>query len=105
METIVRSNTAARAAHSSDKPKTSRTAFWSRIEFSRFGIISMLVIIIGCIGGIAAAFGADGSVVQLAMVAFPTIISLALVLAVAPMRIILFMSALAIVLDLLVLIF
>jgi len=105
METIIRSNTAAQAAHSSGKSKASQIAFWNKIEFSRFGIISMLVIIIGCIGGIAAAFGANGSIAQLAMVAFPTIISLALVLAVAPMRVILFVSSLAVILDPVVLIF
>lgn len=105
METVIRSTAATQATTASRQPNTSLNAFWSKIEFSRFGIISMLVIIIGCIGGIAAAFGADGSIAQLAMVAFPTIISLALVLAVAPMRVILFVSSLAVILDLIVLVF
>jgi|GEM_PF-1566771 len=76
--------------------------FWNRVEAGRFAIIPMLLIITACIGGIAAAFGAAGSTFQLALTAFPTIISLALVLAVAPMKAILYLSAVSLLLDLLV---
>lgn len=79
--------------------------FWNKMEFSRYGVISMLVIIIGCLGGIAAAFGAHDSALELSLIAFPTIISLALILAVAPMRAIVYLCSIAIVLDLIVLIF
>lgn len=85
--------------------KISNTAFWNKLEFSRYGIISMLVLITGCLGGIAAAFGAHGSSLELALIAFPTILSLALILAVAPMRAILYLCSIAVALDLIVLIF
>lgn len=81
------------------------TDFWSKLEFSRYGVISMLVLIIGCLGGISAAFGAHGSALELSLIAFPTIISLALILAVAPMRTIVYLCSVALVLDLIVLIF
>ncbi|MBA3680377.1 MAG: hypothetical protein H0W73_04300 [Bacteroidetes bacterium] len=85
--------------------KSSNTEFWNKVEFSRYGIISMIVLITGCFGGIAASFGAHDSSLELALIAFPTIISLALVLAVAPMKTIIYLSSVAIILDLIVLIF
>ena len=79
--------------------------FWNRTEAGRFAIIPMLLIVTACTGGIAAAFGAAGSTFQLALTAFPTILSLALVLGVAPMKAIVYLSAVSLLLDLLVLIF
>lgn len=88
--------------HNAHVTRTGAAAFWESLEFNRFGIISILVVIIGCSGGIAASFGAGDSLVKLAMIAFPSIVSLALILAVAPMRVIFYMALLAITLDLLV---
>ncbi len=99
METTI--NTTTRK-HNARVTSTGSTTFWDSLEFNRFGIISILVVIIGCSGGIAASFAAGDSLVKLAMIAFPSIISLALILAVAPMRIIFYMTLLAITLDLLV---
>ncbi len=76
------------------------SAFWDKLEFSRYGIISMQLAILGCLGGLTAAFGAHGEIIKLAFVAFPTIISLALTLAVAPMRLIIWSSVIALAFDL-----
>jgi hypothetical protein len=84
---------------------TRQSKFWNSLEFNRFGLIPLLLLIVGCIGGIAAAYGAQASILKLSMIAFPTIISLAMVLAVAPMRIIAFVSAIAILLDVAVFLF
>lgn len=81
------------------------THFWKKAEFNRFGIIPVLLLVVGCMGGFAASYGAGESTVRLAMVAFPSIVSLALMLAVAPMRLIIWMSSVAVMLDLMVLIF
>lgn len=85
--------------------KNTKPEFWSKLEPSRYGIISMLVLITGCLGGIAASFGAHDSTLELSLIAFPTIISLALILAVAPMRAIVYLCSIAVILDLIVLIF
>ncbi|MCZ8285016.1 MAG: hypothetical protein O9353_06130 [Bacteroidia bacterium] len=98
METTVKS-TYGTTSHSENKMVSS---IWDSMEFNRFGIISILVVLIGCTGGIAASFGAGDSLIKLAMIAFPSIISLALILAVAPMRVITYMAALAITMDILV---
>jgi hypothetical protein len=78
---------------------------WKTIENSRFVIIPMLLIIIGCCGGIAAGFGAGDDAFQLALTSFPTIIALAFVLGVAPMKAIIYLSAAALLLDAFVLLF
>jgi hypothetical protein len=103
METTINSNQ-IRTSSKETKQQT-LSSFWDKAEFNRFGIISMLVVILGCIGGMAASFGAGDSIIKLAMIAFPTIITLALILAVAPMKVITYMSILAITLDALVFIF
>jgi hypothetical protein len=85
--------------------KNKLSEFWADSESNRFGIIPILVVVIACIGGITAAYGTYSDTFRLALVVFPTIISLALVLAVAPMRWILSISTLAILIDLLLFIF
>lgn len=104
METTIKSNQTRITSKNADA-QHSIFSFWNKLEFSRFGIISILVVVLGCVGGVAASFGAGDSILKLAMIAFPTIITLALILAVAPMKLITYMSILAIVLDILVFIF
>lgn len=101
METTIKS-THKDVLHSETR---SLSTLWKNMEFNRFGIIAILVVILGCLGGLAASFGAADNLLKLSMVAFPTIISLALVLAVAPMRVIVYVSAIALILDVLVIIF
>lgn len=105
METTIKSNQTANAVNSAKVISATKNTFWDKMEFNRYGIISMLVVFIGCLGGVAASYGAQTDVLKLALIAFPTIISLALVLAVAPMRAILYLSGVAVILDLIILIF
>jgi hypothetical protein len=105
METTIKSKNDTLSVHNQSSKKENYSLFWGNVEFNRFGIISMLILFIGCIGGFAASFGAHGDVLKLAMIVFPTIIALALILAVAPMRLIIYLCSIAIILDLIVLIF
>lgn len=106
MDTTIKSYQNNVSANTNTKTKTktanSPTNFWSGIEFNRFGIIPLLLVFMTCMGGIAVAYGAESDTLKLSMVVFPTIISLALVLAVAPMRLIIWASSIAFILDLLV---
>ncbi|MFY9309137.1 MAG: hypothetical protein WAQ28_08850 [Bacteroidia bacterium] len=79
--------------------------FFKNAEFNRFGIIPVLLLLVGCMGGFAASYGAGESAFKLAAVAFPSIIALAMMLAVAPMRLVFWTSAIAILLDLVLLVF
>lgn len=81
------------------------TTFWKDAEFNRFGIIPVLLLLVACTGGFAASFGAGDNAFRIGMVAFPSIVALSLMLAVAPMRLIFWSSAIAIILDLFILIF
>ena len=55
-------------------------------EFNRFGLISIILLIVGCIGGIAVGLGAIKYVFTLVLVVVPTMITLSLLLAVSPMK-------------------
>jgi hypothetical protein len=107
MDTAIKSQGIAAQVTQKETVKTTTTQseFWKKAEFNRFGIIPMLLVFIVCMGGIATAYGAGSDTMKLSMIVFPTIISLALVLAVAPMRLIIWASSIAVILDLLVFLF
>lgn len=68
-------------------------------EFNRFGLISMVLLIVGCLGGITVGLGAVNEVWSLAVVVIPTMITLSLLLAVAPMKYIIRSAAVACIID------
>ncbi len=105
METTLKSTHANFSASQTTTTENSNLAFWNKMEVNRFGVSPVILLLLGIIGGVAAAAGIMDSWVKLAAVAFPSTISLALILAVAPMRAIIIGSSLAILLDLLVIIF
>lgn len=78
--------------------------FWKMVEFNRFGIIAMVLIVVTCLGGIAAAVAVQKSTFQLALVGLTTMSVEAFVLAVMPMRSIVFASIISLVVSLLVII-
>ena len=79
--------------------------FWQMVEFNRYGIIAMLVLVISGMGGIAAGFGTGYDPLRLSLTAFPAAIALSLVLAVAPMKWIVWSTVIAFIIDCLLLIF
>jgi hypothetical protein len=106
METTIKHHTVnASLKKEAIKTQTTLSPFWQAAEFNRYGIIAMVLTIIGCMGGFAASYGAGDNEYKLALVAFPTIISLAFVLAVMPMRLIIWASSIAVLLDIALLIF
>ena len=56
------------------------------IEFNRFGIIAVIILINGCLGGLTMGLGAVLHTATLILVVVPTMLTLSLLLAVAPMR-------------------
>lgn len=55
-------------------------------EFNRFGLISMILLVVGCVGGIAVGLGAIKYTGTLILCVVPTMTTLSLLLAVAPMK-------------------
>ena len=72
---------------------------WKMAEYNRYGIISMLLLLIGCLGGAAAAFSHDLQMVALAGISFSSMTVLTLVMAVQPMKWIVKASAVALAID------
>ncbi|MDP1803320.1 MAG: hypothetical protein Q8L81_18300 [Bacteroidota bacterium] len=105
METSINSKQGNNVFTNKKTKVTSASKFWENAEFNRFGIISMAILFIGCIGGFAASFGAHGDVIKLGMIVFPTILALAFILAVSPMKLIIYVCSLAILMDIAVLVF
>ncbi|NBP28319.1 MAG: hypothetical protein EBV23_01875 [Flavobacteriia bacterium] len=56
------------------------------LEFNRIGVVAMMILVVGCLGGLAMGLGAVQSTATLIVVVIPTMITLCLLLAVAPMR-------------------
>lgn len=74
-------------------------------EFHRFGLISVILLIVGCLGGVAVGSGAINSTLALTIVVIPTMLTLSLLLAVAPMRYILTAGAIASTIDVLFIVY
>lgn len=70
-------------------------------EFNRFGLISVVILVVGCLGGLTVGLGAVESTLALIMVVIPTMATLSLLLAVAPMRYILTGAAISVIIDVL----
>ena len=64
------------------------------LEFNRFGIISMLLIIQAAMGGLAAGFGGIDNIYALSVLVVGTMLSQTFILAVAPMKLIVRFGAL-----------
>lgn len=89
---------------------TQTLGFWDRIfkgelEHNRFAIISVILLFVGCLGGLTVGFGAIHHTWQLILVVVPTMITLSLLLAVSNLKYILTMAAISTVINVLILIF
>jgi hypothetical protein len=80
---------------------------WQRLvsygEENRYGIISFVILVIGCLGGLTMMYGAAHSTLVLIAVVIPTMTTLSLLLAVAPMRLLYIAFGITVITDLLVL--
>jgi hypothetical protein len=83
--------------------------FWDKIipemETNRFGTKSIVILIIGCIGGITVSQGAGDSWIQLSLLVIPMMTTLVLLLAVMPMKWILNATVVTVVVDIMVLLY
>ncbi len=75
------------------------------IEFNRFGAISIILLIVGCLGGLTVGAGAVNEVWSLTLIVIPTMITLSLLIAVAPMKYIITSGIIAVSIDVLMLIY
>lgn len=84
-------------------------SFWDKYfaggaEFNRYSIISGVLLIVGCLGGLTVGLGAIDHTIQLILVVIPTMATLSLLLALAPMKQILGLAAITVVIDIIIMI-
>lgn len=84
----------------SAQPKTKMEQYLSDSEFNRFGLICLILTIVGCLGGATVGLGAINNTMALIVVVVPTMITLSLLIAVAPMRSIIGVGGLTVLIDL-----
>jgi hypothetical protein len=80
-------------------------ALKNEIEFNRFGFIAVILLVVGCLGGLTVGLGAIENTIALIAVVIPTMITLSFLIAVAPMRWILIAGLTSVIIDLLLIIY
>lgn len=84
------------------------SGFWDKFfaggaEFNRYSIISGVLLVVGCLGGLTVGMGAIDNIVQLILVVIATMATLSLLLALAPMKQILSLAAITVLIDIIIL--
>lgn len=95
-----RAHVSATVSRQSATAATSR--FWEELEFHRFSFTPFVLVVMACIGGLAAAVAAGKSEWTLLAVAFSTGAIEIMIMSVAPMRWIVWTAVLALAVDLVV---
>jgi hypothetical protein len=91
----------------SEKASTTTTevsGIIAQLEANRFGLIPLLLVIMTILGAVAAAYGAQNELKLMAVAISTTFVEI-LIIALAPVRMILIASAIALIADLYVFIF
>lgn len=87
------------------QPKSKLDKLINDSEFNRFGLICVILTVVGCLGGVAVGMGAVNYTITLIGVVVPTMMTLSLLIAVAPMRYILTVATISVVIDLILIAF
>lgn len=78
---------------------TEQNEFFKNLEFNRFGWIAIILTVVGCLGGLTVGMGAIENTLALIIVVIPTMITLSLLLAVSPMRWIVYAASISMIID------
>jgi hypothetical protein len=81
------------------------TGIYKGTEFNRFGLISLVILVIGCLGGIAVGLGAIESILALSLILIPTMLTLSLLLSVSPMKWIINSASVCVIIDVIMIVF
>ena len=103
MNTLAQKQTVKTSVQEKTVSTKTNQALWTKAEEARFGVLPLLLLVVTCLGSIAMAFGTGYETLQMLMVTLPAMVTLSLILAVAPMRMVAWASAIAILMDLIVL--
>ena len=87
--------------HAMTEMEKNDKVFGKNTEFHRFGLISAVLLITGCLGGVTVGLGAVESTFALIAVVVPMMVTLSFLLAVMPMKYILYAGIISTSIDLL----
>jgi hypothetical protein len=106
METLAHSKFRIGTVEKDITVKKKVKAFWAMLEFNRFGVVAWVLSVVACFSGIVAGLFLDGSnQFQTTLIIAPTMLTLCMILAVAPIRVILAVGIGTIIIDLLMILF
>lgn len=74
------------------------------LEENRLGIISVVLLVTGCLGGITVGLGAIHHTWQLFLVVLPTMLTLSFLIAVGPLKTILNLAVITVIIDIIIMI-
>ena len=80
---------------------SNESAVWEKIEYNRFGLSVGVLAVVGCMGGVAAAYAGGLGMAFVLGVAWASGIALAMALAVGPMRVMLAAAGIALAVNIL----
>lgn len=69
------------------------TKLFGDLEFNRYGLIGAIILVVVCTASVAVGLGSMTNPIEIAFLIFPCVITLSLVLAVAPMKQIMYMGS------------
>ena len=72
---------------------------FSNLEFNRYGLMCAILAIVGCLGGIAVGMGGILHTWSLILIVIPMMATLSFMLAVAPMKLVLWTGIIASIID------
>lgn len=98
METTINQTTAGSITRAA---ANNESTVWEKIEYNRFGLSVGVLAVVGCMGGVAAAYAGGLGLAFMLGVAWASGIALAMTLAVAPMRVMLGAAGIALAVDIL----
>jgi hypothetical protein len=87
------------------QPKSKLDSLINDSEFNRFGLICVILTVVGCLGGIAVGLGAVNYTITLIAAVVPTMMTLSLLIAVAPMRYIITTALISVIIDVIMIAF
>ncbi|MFT5823739.1 MAG: hypothetical protein ACI8ZM_005001 [Crocinitomix sp.] len=99
---IAKSNQDEYTATAKATGKASDKISFEYLERNRYGLMVVLILVVGCLGGIAVGLGALTQVFALSVLALTTMAALSMMLAVAPIKAIVYTSAIAVAADIII---
>jgi hypothetical protein len=101
MNTAFKTQTLHAGSKSVAKTQAKTSAFWQSMEYNRYGLTPIIIIAVICLGSVAAGVAnTTMDAAKIVTVSMAAVLTLTSILAVLPMKVIAYLSALSILIDL-----